>query len=68
MLGEGQFLIFWNTKLVQIKIPIDESIKSNNLKLPRTKVKSNEKEKGPTRATVMTVKLRSAYLLRTEQV
>ena len=31
MLGEGQFLMFWNTRLVQVKIPIDESIKSNNL-------------------------------------
>ena len=68
MLGEGQFLIFWNTRLVQVKIPIDESIKSNNLKLPGKKVKSNEKEKDPTLATVMTVKLRSAYLFRTEQV
>ena len=24
MLGEGQFLIFWNTRLVQVKIPIGE--------------------------------------------
>ena len=32
------------------------------------KVKSNEKEKDPTLATVMAVKLRSAYLFRTEQV
>ena len=39
MLGEGQFLIFWNTRLVQVKIPIDESIKSNNLKLPGKKIK-----------------------------
>ena len=39
MLGEGQFLIFWNTRLVQVKIPIDESIKSNNLKLPGKKSK-----------------------------
>ena len=38
MLGEGQFLIFWNTRLVQVKIPIDESIKLNNLKLPGTKI------------------------------
>ena len=43
-------------------------IKSNNLKLPGKKVKSNEKEKDPTLATVMTVNLRSAYLFRTEQV
>ena len=53
---------------MQVKIPIDESIKSNNLKLPGTKVKSNEKEKDPTLATVMTVKLRSAYLFRKEHV
>ena len=57
MLGEGQFLIFWNTRLVQVKIPIDGSIKSNNLKLPGKKGKSNEKEKDPTLATVMTVKI-----------
>ena len=68
VLGEGQFRIFWNTRLVQVKIPIDESLKSNNLKLPGTKVKSNEKEKDPTLATAMTVKLRSAYLFRAEQV
>ena len=40
----------------------------NRTILPGTKVKSNEKEKDPTLATVMTVKLRSAYLFMTEQV
>ena len=46
----------------------DESITTNIVKLPGTKVKSVGKKKEPTLATAMTVKHRLAYLFKAEQL